>query len=124
MKTIPLTLNITPFNYGKELERLHAHLIATPADPAFDIPAVIDEIVASAPRARRKFDPILIQDLKTHFRRWQKLLELKAPAYVADFEYHWIPRLIEALLCDLKGLSFELTEEESSWLDDHHFIHS
>lgn len=114
--------NITPFNYGKELERLHAHLITTPADPAFDIPSVIIEIVASAALARKKFDPLLIQDLKTHFLRWQRLLELDAPACVSDYEYHWLPRLVEALNCDLKGLPFELSEEESAWLDLQQFI--
>ncbi len=54
MKPKALILNITPFNYGTELERLHAHLITTPADPAFDIASVIDEIVACAARARAR----------------------------------------------------------------------
>lgn len=94
-----------------ELEQLLKKLIVSP-DPVHNINKAID-IIASCPSfSHNDVGQTILRDLRTRYRRWMRALELNAPAFIVENEYHWVCRLVEAAICASKGLPFELTAEE------------
>ena len=96
----------------EELEKLHTQLNESEQRLDLDISSIADDISLKAQSSNLSIDSIALRNLKSRYMRWLKLREWKAPSEIIDWEYHWLARLVEELICHLKGAPFVLTKEE------------
>lgn len=108
-----------------ELEAFHSRLSKTSDNPCdLDVVNLANSINTKEGALDNSINTDLLADLKTRCSRYIRLRELNAPDEVIQHEYHWVSRLVEAILCDINDIPFILTEEEIADLELQAIINS